>query len=104
MLHVKDFTALEMLFKGERLSMIFLLPDPNHSSLEDLEKVKDLNSILKFGEKVKVRVTVPRFKIESKLDLVEPLMEMGFTDMFDGSKADFSGKIPFLYFQAFLKC
>ena len=101
MLHVKDLkaTALDMPMKGERLSMIFILPDHNHSSLEDLEeamsKVTDLNSILKFGNKVEVDVTLPRFKIESKLELVEPLEQLGMTDMFHESKADFSGKILF---------
>ena len=87
--------ALEMPYKGKRLSMIFLLPNDKHSSLVDLEeamsKVKNLNSILKFGYKEKVEVTLPRFKIESKFDLVGPLMELGMTDMFDGSLADFSG-------------
>ena len=96
MLRVKDLKgaiALDMPYKGERLSMIFLLPDPNHSSLEDLEeamsKVTDLNSILKFGKKVEVLVTLPRFKLESKLKLVEPLKQLGITDMFDETKADF---------------
>ena len=98
LLHVeklKGAMALEMPYKGKRLSMIFILPNDKHSSLADLEeamsKVTNLNSILKFGYKEKVEVTLPRFKIESKFDLVEPLMELGMTDMFDGSSADFSG-------------
>ena len=101
MLRVKDLKgaiALDMPYKGERLSMIFLLPDPNHSSLEDLEeamsKVSDINSILKFGRKTEVDVTLPRFKIHSKLELNEPLKQIGMTDMFN-SGADFSGKITF---------
>ena len=91
--------ALEMPYKGKRLSMIFILPNDKHSSLADLEeamsKVTNINSILKFGYKEKVEVTLPRFKIESKLELVEPLEQLGMTDMFHESKADFSGKIPF---------
>ena len=87
--------ALEMPYKGKRLSMIFILPNNKHSSLADLEeamsKVKNINSILKFGYKEKVEVTLPRFKLESKLDLVDPLTQLGMTDMFDGSLADFSG-------------
>ena len=84
MLRVKDLNgaiALDMPYKGKRLSMIFLLPDENHSSLADVEeamsKVTDLNAILKFEYKVKVKVTLPRFKLESQLDLVEPLKELG---------------------------
>ena len=87
--------ALEMPYKGKRLSMIFILPNDKHSSLADLEetmsKVTNINSVLKFGYKEKVEVTLPRFKIESKFDLVEPLMKLGMTDMFDESSADFSG-------------
>ena len=86
--------ALEMPYKGKRLSMIFILPNDKHSSLADLEetmsKVTNINSILKFGYKEKVEVTLPRFKLESQLDLVDPLMQLGMTDMF-GSTADFSG-------------
>ena len=84
MLHVeklKGAMALEMPYKGKRLSMIFILPNDKHSSLADLEeamsKVTNINSILKFGYKEKVLVTLPRFKLESKLDLVEPLKEIG---------------------------
>ena len=66
--------ALDMPYKGKRLSMIFLLPNEKHSSLADLEaamsKVTDLNSIFykfhKFGRKSKVEVTLPRFKLESE--------------------------------------
>ena len=99
---VKDLNgadALDMPYKGKRLSMIFLLPtisrQASYSSLDDLEeamsKVTDLNYILKFEQKTNVDVTLPRFKLESQLDLVEPLMQLGMTDMFDETKADFSG-------------
>ena len=92
-------TALEMPYKGKRMSMIFLLPaiglHATYSSLGDLEeamlKVNDLNSILKFEQKSVVDVTLPSFKLESQLDLVEPLKQLGMTDMFDEAKADFSG-------------
>lgn len=87
--------ALDMPYKGERLSMIFVLPDGDKSSLTDMEeamsKVTDLSSLLTFGKnKVEVEVTLPKFKIESQLELNEPLAKMGMTDMFDETKADFS--------------
>ena len=102
---IKDLNgadALDMPYKDKRLSMIFLLP-ARGSSLGDLEKamskVKDLNSILNFTQiqelyskrKMNTDVTLPRFKLESELDLVEPLKKLGMTDMFDKFKADFSG-------------
>merc|ERR1711974_492541 len=42
-----------------------------------------------YGE---VNVYIPKFKLESKLDLVEPMQKVGVTDMFS-NKADFSGMI-----------
>ena len=101
---LKGASALDMPYKGMCLSMIFLLPIKHwdihtkrykHSSLSDLEKaiskVTDLNSILTFGQKTNVKVTLPRFKLESTIDLIKPLKQLGLTDMFDGRKADFSG-------------
>ena len=35
-------------------------------------------------------LTLPKFKIETSLDLVTALREIGITDMFDSAKADFS--------------
>ena len=113
---LKGADALDMPYKGKRLSMIFLLPAklgqscircrarhcrPHcfpRASEEDLEvleeamsKVTDLNSILMFEQESTVQVTLPRFKLESEFDLVEPLKKLGMTDMFDEFKADFSG-------------
>ena len=106
--NLKGADALDMPYKGKRLSMILLLPAkqgptcrarhclPNQGKrdLEDLEKamskVTDLNSILKFEQESAVEVTLPSFKLESELDLVEPLKQLGMTDMFD-ARADFSG-------------
>ncbi len=72
------------------------MPEPAlRDTLADLEeamsKVTDLNSILRFGRKTKAVVTLPRFKLESELDLVAPLKQLGMTDMFEEFKADFSG-------------
>ena len=95
-LEVEDLnaTALQVPYKGNQMSMILLKPNDNLGSLlEAMAKVTDLNSCLKFGEKVEVQVTLPRFKIESQLELVEPLKQLGLTDMFDGTKANFSGKL-----------
>ena len=68
-------------------------------SFWDLFTFTDLNAILKFGRKVKVEVTLPRFKLESQLDLNEPLKQLGMADMFDETKADFSGKIEMFSFR-----
>jgi len=91
--------AVEIPYKGNRISMIVILPDPE-SSLEELEKSveeKGLSKILdtnknfflkSFGRR-EVDLTLPKFKIETSLDLVTALRDMGMTDMFDSAKADF---------------
>lgn len=106
---LKGADALDLPYKGKRLSMIILLPgkqgptchdifcrpSASEEDLEDLEeamsKVADLNSILVFERESNVDVTLPRFKLESELDLKEPLKQLGMTDMFKKIKADFSG-------------
>merc|ERR1712062_848383 len=80
--------GLNMPYKGERLSMILVLPAEG-KTLTDLEKnmakIPNINEVLKFGTR-KVKV-----KLESQIELNEPLMALGMKDMFDQGKADFSG-------------
>ena len=47
---------------------------------------------LTFGRSTKHDVHIPKFKIESTHELNDPLKNLGLTDMFDESAADFSGK------------
>ena len=88
--------ALELPYKGRSMSMILILPNDNIGSLVEAMAMSnvDLNSILKFGKKSKfAHVKLPRFKIESRLELVEPLKQLGMTSCFDITKANFSGKL-----------
>ena len=88
--------ALELPYKGGSMSMILILPKHNDNigSLVEAMSNVDLNSILKFGKKSKfAHVKLPRFKIESRLELVEPLKQLGMTSCFDITKANFSGKL-----------
>lgn len=86
--------ALEMPYKGQRLAMVILLPKPE-SSLEELEsavaQVPDINELLKFPRpgRSKVEVTLPKFKLESEIDLKENLEALGMSEMFSDN-ADFS--------------
>ena len=92
--------AVEIPYKGNRISMIVILPDPE-SSLEELEKSveeKGLSKILDTNKNLflknfftrELNLSLPKFKIETSLDLVTALRNMGMTDMFDSAKADFS--------------
>jgi len=93
--------AVEIPYKGNRISMIVILPDPE-SSLEELEKAveeKGLSKILDTKENTyllksfvteELDLSLPKFKMETSLDLVKTLKDMGMTNMFDSDKADFS--------------
>ena len=76
--------------------MVILLPHSN-SNLEELEsaisKVPDMDELLKFPRpgRSKVEVSLPKFKLESEIDLNDNLKAMGMVEMFDENKADFSG-------------
>ncbi|XP_069173970.1 serpin B3-like isoform X2 [Procambarus clarkii] len=95
MQHDKDLgaTFLVMEYKGSRLSMVFVLPDKR----DGLAKVEanlpsvNLNKIGTNLPLVKVRVTLPKFKITKSLELVNHLKEMGVKDLFDASRSDLSG-------------
>ena len=92
--------AVEIPYKGNRISMIVILPDPE-SSLEELGKAvegKGLSKILDTKENTyllksfitqELELSLPKFKMETSLDLVKSLKDMGMTNMF-GPEADFS--------------
>jgi len=79
------FQTLELPYEGEEVSMLLMLPKDND----------DLNSFstnqLPRMYKTDVNVFLPRFKVESTFDLKQPLADLGLTDAFDETCADFSG-------------
>ena len=55
-------------------------------------KLQDLDIFKTSGESlVRVHLEIPKFKIESTIDLVPILKDLGMTDMFNGLTANFSG-------------
>ena len=96
--------AIEIPYKDNRISMIVILPDPE-SSLEELEKAveeKGLSKILDTKENTyllksfvteELDLSLPKFKMETSLDLVKTLKDMGMTNTFS-DKADFSKMGP----------
>ena len=97
---LNNAAALEMPYKGDRLSMVFILPTDGsgENSLAEVEakiaSIDDLGSVLQFQRKMKTQVRLPKFKVESDFDLGNALKALGFVDMFDEAKADFSGMTP----------
>jgi len=85
------YQAVELLYDGDELSMVILLPEAGQfQAFEEglgTDKVSDIISGLQLTE---VALTMPRFEFESEFSLVDVLIEMGMPTAFSGA-ADFSG-------------
>ncbi|NXC18640.1 OVALX protein, partial [Corythaeola cristata] len=85
---------LELPYASEELSMLVLLPD-DISGLEQLENKISFEKLMEWTspnvmEKKRVKVYLPRMKIEEKYNLTSVLMALGVTDLFSPS-ANLSG-------------
>ncbi len=75
----------EIELQGSRISMIILLPNEywGFARLESALSSKLLDSIDKrFMRKTLLEVTIPKFKIETSLNLKRVLSNLGITDLF----------------------
>ena len=82
--------AVELLYAGEELSMVVLLPEAG--TFEEFARGLDgseLDAILSDIEPMHVQLAMPRFSFEAGLKLKDPLMALGMVDAFGA--ADFSG-------------
>uniref|UniRef100_A0A8C9L6T4 Leukocyte elastase inhibitor n=1 Tax=Serinus canaria TaxID=9135 RepID=A0A8C9L6T4_SERCA len=101
MTYIGDFQTkiLELPYAGNELSMIILLPDAiqdGSTGLERLERELTYEKLMdwispKMMRSTKVKVFLPRFKLEENYDLKPILSSMGMPDAFELGKADFSG-------------
>jgi serpin B len=87
----EGYQAVELLYDGDELSMVILLPEDGQFEVfeEGLEadKVSDIISDLQFAE---VTLTMPKFEFDSEFSLKDTLAEMGMPTAFSEA-ADFSG-------------
>jgi len=88
--------AIELPYSGKSLSMFILLPDQTATSLSEVEKKLTANDLVNVREKfhmrsAKVRVRLPRFSLDEKLDLVDMLAAMGMANLFKAGATDLSG-------------
>jgi serine protease inhibitor len=97
-----DARALHMPYKGNRLSMIFILPKTSLARTEQALSNFSMSG-LEFDAPSQFEVQVPEFKIESTHHLKVPLINLGLTDMFNGEKANFTGKNYMFYFLLIIK-
>lgn len=87
-----DLQILELPYKGDKLSMIILLPKENNISI--VEKILNRDNLSKWVNsmtKREVKVILPKFKLETEYSLKNYLMNMGMIIPFSTAKADFSG-------------
>ncbi len=86
-----EYQAVRLRYNGAPLAMIVLLPRAGQfSAFEDSLSTQRLKAILGAMQPQDVRLTLPKFKVESEFSLRDALEQLGMTDAFGGA-ADFSG-------------
>jgi serpin B len=91
--HQLNCKAIELGYKKSNTVMVVLLPNENNS-VEQLKANLNVNSFDNLLSKLysqKVNVSIPKFKLESTLQLIPVLAELGIKDIFDAKVANFSG-------------
>jgi serpin B len=87
------YQAVRLPYKGDAAEMLVVLPEEGR--FEEIEGRLDADFLDEVGAKINpdayVRLTMPRFDYETRLDLLPLLRSMGMTTPFDGGEADFSG-------------
>jgi serpin B len=94
------YQAVRLPYQDENLAMYVFLPDTNSSPEKLLGIMNGHNwqQVTKpgFSEKEGTLV-LPRFKLEYRVELKQPLQALGMKKAFDPLGADFSGIAPQLY-------
>lgn len=86
---------LRLPYRGDEVSMVIAVP-MRHDGVLDLEKkltAETLQQWLAALRKQKTHVRLPKFKLESSIDLKTALQQMGLKRVFDESSADLSGMV-----------
>ena len=91
----EHFGAVSKPFDMGEGRMLLILPDEG-VSVYDLLEDDEVNDFINFGQYYEqskfltVNLSLPKFDISSKQDIVEDLKTLGITDAFDVGKADYS--------------
>jgi serpin B len=84
--------ALEIPYQSKQLSMIILLPKrDNFKDVESSLSQNYLSQVLNSLAQRRVRIAIPKFKMEHSILLSKKLSSMGMPSAFNGGDADFSG-------------
>ncbi|MEA3430914.1 MAG: serpin family protein [Nanoarchaeota archaeon] len=108
-LGIQDLQILELPYSGEELSMLILLPKGDLTNLESELSIENINQWRAMLKEQNIRVSLPKFKFETKNYMAEDLIGMGMPTAFSND-ADFSGmdgtlklKIDKVIHQAFVE-
>ncbi len=83
---------LEMPYEGNNISMIIFLPKNNELGyLEATLNIDNINEARDKMIKEEVRISIPKFKFETRYLLAETLAKMGMPTAFNPYEANFSG-------------
>lgn len=89
----ENFEGISLELKNTKTKMWAFLPKEGKTTKDLLESddiSKTINSKEDGAENVSVKLSIPKFDINSKLDLIEKTKELGVTDIFNSNTADFS--------------
>jgi serpin B len=84
-----NLQILEMPYKGDRISMLVLLPKNDIASLENTLTQELLSEWRNSLKEQRVNVFFPKYKLDTKYSMAKDLQEMGMPSAFNN--ADFSG-------------
>ena len=88
-----EFQLLRMSYRSNRFSMMIFLPNQK-DGLAELERKLTKQFIEKLPQEShlrEIKAYLPRFKVSSGFSLKKPLQDMGMSDAFSETGADFSG-------------
>ncbi|KAL2804635.1 serpin I2 precursor [Daubentonia madagascariensis] len=87
-----NYQVLELPYKDNEFSLIIILPAKD-MNIEEMEKRITAHQILQWFSEMQeeeVEISLPRFKVEQKLDFKEALYSLNITEIFSGG-CDLSG-------------
>ena len=88
----EGYQAVELPYEGGDVVMTILLPDSGRfEEIQDALNGRSVQAVHDSLDWELVRLTMPKFHLESTFSLSDTLMAMGMPDAFDGEAANFSG-------------
>ncbi|KAK5613242.1 putative serpin E3, partial [Crenichthys baileyi] len=88
------YTVLELPYLGRSLSLQIVLPSDRKSPLSSLESLLTARQLASWDSglrRTKMDIFLPRFRIQNKFSLRSTLPDLGISDAFNPTAADFTG-------------